>query len=74
MPKFFHFKPTDLLEKFKTKSEYLPSYQDIYVNINLINSVTKITNDLYKLMIGERTWYIKKEVFERLKNEVLDAK
>ena len=74
MAKFFHFQPNELLEKMKTKQEYLPSYQDIYVNVNLINIVTKITDNIYKVMIGERTWYVKKEIFERLKKEVLDAK
>lgn len=75
MAQFFKFESEELLERNKALQKYLPySFSDLYVNVNRIVSVQKLTAGIYKIFIGEKDYYIKEDTFERLKLEVLDAK
>ena len=75
MTQFFKFKSEELLERNKASQKYLPySFSDLYIHINKIVYVQKLTSDIYKIFIGEKDYYIKEDTFNRLKLEVLDAK
>jgi hypothetical protein len=75
MAQFFKFESEELLERSRSLQKYLPySFSDLYVNVNQIISVQKLTAGIYKIFIGEKDYYIKEDTFERLKLEVLDAK
>lgn len=75
MSQFFEFKGGELLERnkhtIKGFAEY--SFSNTWVNTNKFTSITKI-GDKYKLVIGERDFYIKEETFQRLKKEILAPK
>lgn len=76
---FFRFGPSELLEYSTHIKKLLPySYAELYININKIvmvkrHNLPNIDTSIYKIQIGERDFYIKEDVFQRLKCEVLDA-